>query len=72
MRAEVEHHLLLTLAENHGVCEGAEAGDDLDGSASCVVQHAVFEGPAVDVPGPAGHGAVDECCPDEGEDHCRY
>lgn len=69
VRAEVEHHLLLALAEDHAVGEGGAAGGDLDGAAAGVVEHAVLVGPAVGVPDPAGDGTVDEGCPPEGEDH---
>ena len=69
MRAKVEHHLLLALPEDHAVSEGGATGGNLDGAAAGVVEDAVFVGPAVGVPDPAGDGAVDEGGPPEGEDH---
>ncbi len=66
---EVEHHLLVAAAEDPRVGEGGDAGADLDGPAAGVVEHAVLESPAVDVPDPAGERAVDEGGPEEGEDH---
>ena len=69
MRAEIRHHLLLPAAQDHGVGEGGHARGDLDGAAAGVVQHAVLIAPAVDVPGPAGDGAVDDGGPEEEEDH---
>jgi hypothetical protein len=69
MRAKIQHHLLLTLSEDHRVSERGATGGDLDGAAAGVVEDAVFEGPAVGVPDPAGYGAVDEGGPPEGEDH---
>lgn len=69
MRAKVKHHFFLAFAENHAVGQGRAAGGDLDGAAAGVVEDAVFEGPAVGVPDPAGDGAVDEGGPPEGEDH---
>jgi hypothetical protein len=69
MRAKVKHHLFLAFAENHTVGQGRAAGGDLDGTAAGVVEDAVFEGPAIGVPDPAGDGAVDEGGPPEGEDH---
>lgn len=70
MGSEVQHHLLLTLPEHHRVCERRHTRADFDGSAASVVEHAVFEGPAVDVPYPAGNGAIDECGPEEDENEC--
>lgn len=69
MRAEVQHHLLLSLSEDHAVGEGGATRGDLDRAAAGVVEDAVFVGPAVGVPDPAGDRAVDEGCPPEGEDH---
>lgn len=67
--AEVGHHLLLPSTEDQGVGEGGQARADLDGASASVVHDAVLEAPAVDVPGPAGDGAVDERGPEEQEDH---
>lgn len=69
MRTEVEHHLLLTFAENHRICERTETRNDLNWSATCVVEHAVFECPSVDIPDPACDGAVNKRSPEKDEDH---
>lgn len=69
MRAEVEHHPLLSLAQDHGICESRETRYDLDGSTSSIVQNTVFEGPSIDVPHPAGDRAVNDGGPDEGKNH---
>jgi len=71
VRAEVEHHPFLATAQDHRVREGGQTGADLDGATTGVVHDAVLVGPAVDVPRPAGEGAVDDGGPDEGEDHGR-
>lgn len=71
VRSEVQHHLLLSLAQNHGVCKGGETRSDLDGSTSSVIHNTIFEGPAVDVPYPAGNGAVYDGGPNECEKHSR-
>lgn len=68
VRAEVEHHLLLALAEHKRVGEHGHAGGDLDGPAAGVVHDAVHEAPAVGIPGPAGDGVVDDRGPAEGPD----
>ncbi len=68
MWTEVRHHLLLTPAQDEGVCEGGHARANLDGSSAGIVHHAVIEAPAVDIPSPAGDGAVDESGPSEDED----
>ncbi len=41
------------------------------GTRTCIVEDTPLEAPAVDVPGPARDGAVDECYPYEGEEHGR-
>jgi hypothetical protein len=69
MRAEVQHHLLLTSAEDHRVCQSGHTGSDFDRSSTSVVEDSPFESPAVDVPDPASNWAVNEGCPDEEEDH---
>lgn len=71
MRAEVDHHFLLTSAEDHGVGESREARNDFHGSSTSIVQDAIVEGPAVDVPYPTGYRAVDKGGPEEHEDHER-
>lgn len=72
MWAEVEHHLLLSTSENHGVGERRHTRNDLDGSTTCVVQDTPAEGPTTRSPYPASDGAVDEGSPDEGEDEERH
>lgn len=69
MRPEVEHHLLVAAAENPRVGQSGQAGADLDGSTSSVVENTVVEGPPVNIPNPAGEGAVYERGPEEDEDH---
>ena len=71
MGTEVEHHALVAATEDHGVGQRGQARADLDGTATGVVEHAIFKSPATEAPGPAGDGAVDECGPEEGEDHGR-
>lgn len=71
MGPEVDHQAFLPAAEHQGVGQGGHAGADFDGAAAGVVHHAVFVGPAVDVPGPAGDRAVDQRGPEEDEDHHR-
>lgn len=70
MRSEIQHHLLLSLSEDHGVCESRKTRADFDGSTSSVIQDTVFVGPSVDVPWPTCEWAVDECRPEENENHC--
>ena len=67
--AEVQHHLLLASAKNHGVCESRATGDDFDRSSTGVVEDTPRESPAVDIPDPARDWAVDNRCPAEEEDH---
>jgi hypothetical protein len=64
VRAEVEHHLLLTLSKDPRVSERRKTGSDFDGSAAGVVEDTVLETPSVDVPYPASNWAVDERRPD--------
>ena len=71
MGAEVEHHTLLATTEDHGVCERRKTGADFDGATTSIIQHAIVESPAVDIPYPASDGAVDDCGPDESKDHGR-
>jgi hypothetical protein len=44
---EVEHHLLLTTAKDHRVCEGRASGNNLDGAAASVVHASPLEEPSV-------------------------
>lgn len=67
VRAEVEHHLLLTTAEDHGVGKRSHTRHDLDGSTTGVVEDAPAQSPAIASPSPACDGAVDDGCPEEGE-----
>jgi len=67
--AEVEHHLLVTSTEYPGVCQSRSSRSDFDRSTTGIVQDAVFEGPSVGIPRPAGQGAVDESRPEECKDH---
>lgn len=69
MRTEVDHHLLLSSAEHHGVCQSGQTRADFDRPSTGVVHDSVFESPAVEVPCPAGDGAVDEGSPEEHENH---
>lgn len=69
MRAEVEHHLLLTATEDHRVGERAATRNDLDGSSTSVIKSTPLEEPAVDVPGPVCDGAVYDGGPQPDEDH---
>ena len=71
MRAEICHHLLLALTQDQRVSESRQTGSNFDGPAAGIVHDAVFETPAVDVPCPAGDGAVDDCRPTECEDQKR-
>jgi hypothetical protein len=66
---EVQHHLLLTAAKNHGVCEGGETRADLDRSTTSVSKNAPLVRPTVDVAHPASNQAVHKGGPDEGEEH---
>ena len=68
---KVQHHLLLTATENHGVCESGKTGTNLDRSSTGVVVNTPLVCPSVHVPCPAGDGAVDESGPEEDEDHHR-
>lgn len=68
VRAEVEHHLLLTTAKNHGVGERSHTRHNLDGSTAGVVENTPSAGPAVAPPNPACNRAVDNRGPEEGED----
>jgi len=70
--AEVEHHLLLTTSEYHGVGERRHTRNDFDGSTTCVVEDTPAEGPTARSPHPAGDRAVDKRGPDEGEDEERH
>lgn len=72
MWAEVEHHLLLTTSEDHGVGERRHTGNDFDGSATSVVEDTPAEGPTARSPYPTSDGAVDEGGPDECEDEERH
>lgn len=67
--AEVEHHLLVTTTENPRVGESRHTGSNLDGTTTGVIEDAVVVCPAIDVPGPAGNGAVDQCRPEEDKHH---
>jgi hypothetical protein len=69
VRPEVDEFALATAAKDPGVGEATDAGADLDRTAPSIVEDAPLEPPAVDVPGPAGDGAVDEGDPEEAEDH---
>lgn len=71
VRAEVEHHLLVTATENPRVGESRDTGSNLDGTTTGVIENAVVVCPAIDVPGPAGNGAVDQGSPEEDEHHGR-
>lgn len=71
MRAEVQHHLLLTTSENHRVGEGRHSGYDFDGTSTSIVENTPLESPAVDIPNPACYGAVDNGSPEEDENHHR-
>lgn len=71
MRSEVEHHLFVASAENPGVGEGRHTRDNLDGTATGVIENTIVEGPSVDVPNPAGNRTVDKGCPEESENHGR-
>jgi hypothetical protein len=44
---EVEHHLLLTTAKDHRVCEGRASRNNLDGAAASVVHASPLEEPSV-------------------------
>lgn len=70
MWAEVQHHLLLSLTQNHRVGEGRETRSNFDGSTTSIVHDTILERPSVNVPYPACERAVDECGPAEGENHC--
>jgi hypothetical protein len=69
VRTEVQHHLLLTAAQDHRVCQRRHSRGDFDRSATGVVEHTPFECPSVHVPDPAGDGAVYEGGPAEHENH---
>ena len=71
MGPEVKHHFLLTTAENPGVCQSREAGADLDGTATGIVDDAPSVTPSTGIPRPAGDWAVHEGRPEEDENHCR-
>ena len=66
---EVQHHLLLTAAENHGVCKSGQTGSNFDRSSTSVVVDTPLESPSVDVPNPASDWAVDDGGPEEDKDH---
>lgn len=71
MGAEVDHHLLLTSAEDHGVSKSGHARADFDGPSASVIHDTIFEAPAINVPCPAGDRTVNEGSPEEDEDHER-
>ena len=69
MRTEVDHHLLLASAKDQGVGQSGHTGDDLDRATTSVVEDSIVESPPVNIPRPAGNGAVDKGRPEEHEDH---
>lgn len=71
VRTEVEHHLLVTAAEDPRISQSRDTGSDFDGTTTSIIHHSVLESPSIDVPSPAAQRAVDQCRPDEDEDHCR-
>lgn len=71
MGTEVDHHLLLASAEDQGVSQSGHTGDDFDRASTSVVEDSIVESPSVDVPHPAGNGAVNKGRPEENEDHER-
>ncbi len=71
MRTEVDHHLLLASAKDQRVGQSGHTGDDFDRATTSVVEDSIVESPPVDIPRPAGDGAVDQGRPEEHEDHER-
>ena len=71
MGAEVEHHLLLTLSQDHAICQSRQSGSDLDGPAAGIVHDTVGVAPSVYVPRPAGDWVINQGCPEEGPDQER-
>lgn len=71
MRSKIDHHLLLTSAEDHGVGKSGHARADFDGPSTGVIHDPVVEAPSIDVPCPASDGAVYDRSPEEQEDHER-
>lgn len=71
MRAEVEHHLLLTASENHGVGESGASRNNLDGAATSVIKTSPLEEPSIYVPGPVCNRTVYDRGPEPDKDHHR-
>lgn len=69
--AKVEHHLLVAATKDPGVSESRHSGADFDGTAASIVKHTILESPAIGAPSPISDGAVNECGPEEDENHSR-
>lgn len=69
MRAEVEHHLLLTTSEDHGVGQSAATGGDFDRASTSVIETTPRKKPAIDIPRPVCDRAVYDGGPEPDEDH---
>jgi len=66
--AEVEHHLLLTFAEHHGVRKRGKTGTNFDRPTTSIIKNTKFEAPSVRIPCPARDRVVDESSPEEQPD----
>lgn len=71
MGSEVHHHLFVSAAEDPGVSQGRDAGSDLDGDTTGIIEDTILKRPSVAVPHPVGQGAVDQGGPAEAEHHAR-
>ncbi len=71
MRSKVQHHALLSSAQDHGVCESGQSRHDLDRPTTSIIQNTIYVTPPVDIPGPACDRTVNESGPQEDEDHGR-
>lgn len=59
MGSEVHHHLFVSAAKDPGISESRDTGTDLDRDTASIIEDSILESPAVGVPYPVSHGAVD-------------
>ena len=68
MGTEVEHHLLLSLSENHGICQSRQTRPDLDRATTRIIHDTILESPSVRIPSPTSDRVVDQGSPEERPD----